>query len=167
VSLGPGSFTGLRIALGTVKGFAYALGRNVVGVDTLEALARTVTDWEGRICPVLDARKGEVYTALFHQERDGQIKRISPDLVVVPQEFFSQLEEACVFLGDGLERYADLLQERCGPKTRFLSFSSHHPRGSMVARMAWERLRWGEADELGALSPLYVRRPDAEFTRRS
>src|SRR5262245_17599603 len=65
VSIGPGSFTGLRIALSTVKGFAYALKQKVAGVPTLAALARTVSDWEGDICTILDARKGEVYTARF------------------------------------------------------------------------------------------------------
>lgn len=163
VSIGPGSFTGLRIALGTVKGFAYALKQKVVGVATLEALACTVTDWEGRICPVLDARKGEVYTALFHRGRDGQLQRLSADMVVSPHEFFSWLEEPCVFLGDGLGRYGDLLQERCGPKIRLLPFTSHHPRGGVIAQMGWERLHRGEADDLGALVPRYVRRPDAEF----
>jgi tRNA threonylcarbamoyladenosine biosynthesis protein TsaB len=165
VSIGPGSFTGLRIALGTVKGFAYALKQKVVSVATLEALARTVTDWEGNICPVLDARKGEVYTALFYRNRDGQLKRLSADLVVSPREFFFQLEEPCSFLGDGLERYGDLLQERCGPKARLLPFASHHPRGGVIASMGWERLRRREADDLSALVPRYVRRPDAEFKK--
>jgi tRNA threonylcarbamoyladenosine biosynthesis protein TsaB len=166
VSIGPGSFTGLRIALGTVKGFAYALGRSVVGVDTLEALACTVTNWEGRICPVLDARKGEIYTALFHRDQTGQLKRESPDLVVAPQEFFTQLEGACLFLGDGLERYGALLRERGALEFRLLPFSSYHPRGGVVARMAWEHLRRGEAEDIGALVPHYVRRPSAEFKRR-
>ena len=163
VSIGPGSFTGLRIALGTVKGFAYALRQQVVGVATLEALARTVTNWEGNICSVLDARKGEVYTALFHRSRDGQLKRLSADLVVSPREFFSQLEEPCSFLGDGIERYGELLREQCGPKMRLLPFSSHHPRGGVIAGMGWERLHRGEVDDLGSLVPRYVRRPDAEF----
>jgi len=150
-----------------VKGFAYALGRKVAGVATLEALARTVTNWEGDIRPVLDARKGEVYTALFHRDRDGQLERLSPDIVVSPAEFFPQFKEACLYLGDGLESHGQLLRERCGPEARFLLVASSHPRGSIIARMAWERLRRGEEDDLGALAPLYVRRPDAEFTRRS
>lgn len=167
VSIGPGSFTGLRVALGTVKGIAYALGQKVVGVATLEALARTVLNWEGNICPVLDARKGEVYTALFHRDRDGQLKRLSSDMVVAPEEFFSQLSEPCSFLGDGLERYGELVQERCGPKARLLPFVSYHPRGGVIASMGWERLRRGEADSLGALVPRYVRKADAELKRTS
>jgi tRNA threonylcarbamoyladenosine biosynthesis protein TsaB len=165
VSLGPGSFTGLRIALGTVKGFAYALGQKVAGVSTLEALARTVTDWEGHLCTVSDARKGEVYTAFFHRRRDGQVTRLSLDQVVVPEEFFSELQSPCLFLGDGVERYGELIQRRCGVQARLLPFVSHHPRGGVVALMAWERLRRGEHDDIGALTPTYVRQPEAEFKR--
>ena len=165
VSIGPGSFTGLRIAVGTVKGFAYALGQKVVGVPTLEALARTVTDWEGDICVILDARKGEVYTAFFRRARNGQLLRLSSDQVVAPQVFFTAPHAPCLFLGDGVERYHALLQEQCGPDAHCLPFASHHPRGGVIAHMAWERLCHGEADDLGALVPRYVRRPDAEFTR--
>ncbi|HXG19970.1 MAG TPA: tRNA (adenosine(37)-N6)-threonylcarbamoyltransferase complex dimerization subunit type 1 TsaB [Methylomirabilota bacterium] len=165
VSIGPGSFTGLRIALGTVKGLAYALGQKVAGVSTLEALARTVTGWEGDVCPILDARKGEVYTARFQRDRDGNVARISPDQVVAPQTFFSALGAPCLFLGDGIERYGELLQRQCGPGARFLPFSSYHPRGSVVALMAWERFHLGASDDIAALAPSYLRKPEAEFKR--
>lgn len=165
VSIGPGSFTGLRIALGTAKGFAYALGQKIVGVSTLEALARTITDWEGDIRPVFDARKGEVYTALFHRQPNGELHRLSPDIVVAPHTFFRHLDADCLFLGDGVEKYGELLQERCGAQARLLPFCAHHPRGGVVAYLAWERLRKGESNDIGALAPLYVRRPDAEFKR--
>ena len=165
VSIGPGSFTGLRIAVGTVKGFAYALGQKIVGVSTLEALARTITDWEGDIRPVLDARKGEVYTALFRRQPNGELDRLSADLVVSPQLFFQRLDAACLFLGDGIEKYGEFLQERCGSKIHLLPFRAYHPQGGVVAHLAWEKLRQGEADNIGALAPLYVRRPDAEFKR--
>jgi tRNA threonylcarbamoyladenosine biosynthesis protein TsaB len=166
VSIGPGSFTGLRIALGAVKGFAYALGQRVAAVPTLEALARTVADWDGVICPVLDARKGEIYTALFQRSRDGQLRRLQPDQVTLPEPFFSRLAMPCLFLGDGVERYRDVLQRCCGPNTHLLPFTEHHPRGGMIAHMAWERLSQGESDDLGALTPTYVRQPDAEFKRK-
>ena len=165
VSIGPGSFTGLRIALGAVKGFAYALGQRVAAIPTLEALARTVSDWEGHVCPVLDARKGEVYTTLFYRHQNGQCTRLSSDQVVTPEAFFTELESPCLFLGDGIERYGELLRKRCGPAICFLPFSEHHPRGSVVALMAWERLSRGESDDIGSLTPSYVRKPEAEFKR--
>lgn len=165
VSIGPGSFTGLRIALGTVKGLAYALNQKVAAIPTLEALARTVVEWEGEICTVSDARKGEVYAAFFRRDLNGHVTRLSPDQVDAPERFFTQLHSPCLFLGDGIERYGDLIQHLCGPSAQLLPFSSFHPRGAIIARIAWERFGRNERDDLGALVPLYVRKPDAEFKR--
>ncbi len=165
VSTGPGSFTGLRIGLSTVKGFAYALGCKVVGEPTLAALAHTVSSWQGNICPLLDARKGEVYTALFHRDRQGWLERLTPDQVCAPGELLDHLATPCLFLGDGVETYGNLIQAHCGPAARLLPFVTHHPRGATIARLAWERLCRGEFDDFSILMPCYVRKPDAEFKR--
>lgn len=165
VSIGPGSFTGLRIALGTVKGFAYALNLRVAAIPTLEALARTAVNWVGDIRVVSDARKGEVYVALFRRDQNGIVSRLTADQVGSPEQSFSELQSPCLFLGDGVERYGDLIRQVCGPSAQFLPFSSFPPRGGVVARMAWERFNRGEQDDIGALVPLYVRKPDAEFKR--
>lgn len=167
VSLGPGSFTGLRIALSTVQGLAYALGSKVVGVSTLEALACTVTGWDGTICPILDARKGEVYAAFFRRDRRGLVERLTPDQVCIPESLLQNCPTPCVFIGDGVETYGKLIREMCGPAVSLLPFATHHARGSVVAYMAWERLRLGEYDDLNTLVPRYVRKPEAEFKRLS
>ena len=165
VSIGPGSFTGLRIALGTVKGFAYALGQKVVGVPTLAAFARTVSEEEGLVCPLLDARKGEIYAALFRRDHDGQLVRLLPDHVLLPQQFLGQITEPCLFVGDGATAYRALIQHTCGALAEILPFSTHHPRGAIIARMAWERLQAGGADDLQSLVPVYVRAPEAVVKR--
>jgi len=165
VSIGPGSFTGLRIALGTVKGFAYATGQKVVGVPTLEALAHTVSDWEGLVCPVLDARKREVYAALFRRDANGTLQRLLPDHVLSPTALLEIITEPCLFLGDGAENYSALICEHGGSVMQILPFATHHPRGAIVAAMAWERLRRGEHDELHTLVPCYVRPPEAVLKR--
>jgi tRNA threonylcarbamoyladenosine biosynthesis protein TsaB len=165
VSIGPGSFTGLRIALGTVKGFAYAMGQRVVGVPTLESLAYTVCDWNGLVCPVLDARKREVYAALFRRDANGTLQRLLPDYVLSPADLLKYIAEPCLFLGDGAENYSVLIREHCGSFAQILPFATHHPRGAVVAAMAWERLRRGEHDELSALVPCYVRPPEAVLKR--
>jgi tRNA threonylcarbamoyladenosine biosynthesis protein TsaB len=165
LSIGPGSFTGLRIALSTVKGFAYALGQKVVGVSTLDALARTVTTGEGFICALLDARKREVYAALFRRGPQGGLDRLTPDLVLAPQALLERVPLPCLFLGDGVGTYGGLIQEWCGPAARLLPFATHHPRGAVVAGMAWERLGRGEHDDLNTLVPCYVRPPEAELKR--
>jgi tRNA threonylcarbamoyladenosine biosynthesis protein TsaB len=165
VSIGPGSFTGLRTALSTVQGFAYAMGQKVVGIPTLAALAQTVRDWEGQICTILDARKREVYAAFFHRSRQGSVKRLSPDQVITPQALLVHITTPCLFLGDGVETYGPLIQERCGPSARLLPFATHHPRGAVIATMAWARLSQGEHDDLSTLAPSYVRLAEAELKR--
>jgi tRNA threonylcarbamoyladenosine biosynthesis protein TsaB len=165
VSIGPGSFTGLRIALGTVKGFAYAMGQKVVGVPTLEALARTVSEGAGLVCPLLDARKGEVYAALFRRAHDGTLTQLLPDQVLLPQQFLGQITEPCLFLGDGTTAYRELIQRTCGALADILPFTTHHPRGAIIARMAWERLQAGGADDLQSVVPVYVRAPEAVVKR--
>jgi tRNA threonylcarbamoyladenosine biosynthesis protein TsaB len=165
VSIGPGSFTGLRVALSTVKGFAYALGHWVVGVPTLEALAYTVEEWEGLVCPLLDARKHEVYAALFRREGHGRLERLTPDLVLTPHALLERISAPCLFLGDGVEIYGDLIREQCQPASSILPFASYHPRGAVVAHLAWERFCLGEQEDLQSLTPRYVRPPKAELKR--
>lgn len=166
VSIGPGSFTGLRIALSTVKGFSYALGHRVMGVSTLEALARTVTHWQGLICPMLDARRREVYAAFFLRGKGGGLERLTPDSAQLPRVLLEGITGPCLFLGDGAESYAELIHERYGSATQLLPFVTHHPRGAVVAYMAWERLCRGEYDDASTLVPCYVRPPEAELKRR-
>jgi tRNA threonylcarbamoyladenosine biosynthesis protein TsaB len=170
VSIGPGSFTGLRIALGTVKGFAYAMGQKVVGVPTLEALAHTVNEWEGKeweglICPLLDARKREIYAALFRRDPDGNLVKLLSDQVLVPQQVLEQIIEPCLFLGDGVEAYGELIRYHCGTPAQLLPFATHHPRGSVIAQMARKRLQAGSSDDLQSLVPVYVRPPEAVLKR--
>ena len=170
VSIGPGSFTGLRIALGTVKGFAYATGQKVVGVPTLDALAYTVSEWEGKeweglICPLLDARKREIYAALFRRDSEGNLIKLLPDQALVSQQLLEQITEPCLFLGDGVEAYGGLIRQHRGVRAHVLPFTTHHPRGAVVAQMAWERLRAGSSDDLQSLVPAYVRPPEAVVKR--
>ncbi len=103
VSVGPGSFTGIRIGLATAKGLAHANNTPLIGVSTLEALCYNVPYFEGIICPCLDARRSQVYNALFKFE-DGVLRRLSPDRAIsaedLKQELLSYSEKIC-FIGDG------------------------------------------------------------------
>lgn len=165
VSIGPGSFTGLRIALGTVKGLAYAAGQRVVGVPTLEALAHTVSDWDGPICPILDARKREVYAAMFQRSRNGELATVWPARVAPIASVLAQITTSCVVLGDGVETYGAVIRAYCGDQAQLLAFSTYHPRGAIVAKLAWRRLSRGDADDIATLVPSYVRPPEAVLKR--
>lgn len=161
VSSGPGSFTGLRVSVSVAKGLACATGAGLVAVSTLEALARTEADRDGVICPVLDARKGELYAAAF-VARAGQLRRIAADALVTPDELLDTLPTPCVVLGDAVERYGGLFQSRLGGRVTVLPFETHAPRGGVVALMGCERLQAGERADLQQLEPFYIRPSEAE-----
>ncbi len=169
VTIGPGAFSGLRIALGTIKGFAYALSQQVAGVSTLLTLAHAVTDWTGRLCVVLDARKRAVYAAFFARDADGHITRLTEDMVLSPEalatQVFVPLETTGLLVGDGVERYGAILRENCGPHTECIPLTAVPPRGSIVARLAWARFQQGDHDDVSQLVPHYIRRSDAERNR--
>jgi len=165
VSCGPGTFTGLRVGLSVAKGFACATGVPVVGVPTLEALARTVSPHHGTICTVLDARKGELYAACFASESGG-VRRLTPDAVVTPEALVARIVLPCVILGDALPRYEAFLREHLGSQATILPYDTHGPRGGIVATIGWERLQAGATDMAASLEPTYVRPPDAERNAR-
>jgi tRNA threonylcarbamoyladenosine biosynthesis protein TsaB len=161
VSIGPGSFTGLRIGLALAKGIAFAGGLPLVGVPTLEALAHVADAAVGEtICAALDARKREVYAALFAAEASGP-RRLTPDLALAPEELAARLAPPCVLLGDAGAVYGEVL----GTRATVRPFTTHHPRGDVVARLGMARLVAGEATNVGTLEPLYVRAPDAELPK--
>ena len=142
VSIGPGSFTGLRIGLSTVKG-----------------LAR----WQ--VCPVLDARKQEVYAALFRHGRDGLV-RVMDDTALTPEALCGLIRRPTLFLGDGAEVYAGLFRERLGEWMLLPPLASRGARPACVAELGRVRLLRGERDEPESLVPRYLRPSEAEIRRR-
>jgi len=166
VSVGPGSFTGLRIGLSIAKGIALATGCAVVGVPTLEALAHVALERTGLICPVLDARKGEVYAALFRASADG-IARVADDCATTPHRLAVLIDEPCVFIGDGVDAYRIALQTAFQESAELLPFTEFHPRGGEVARLGQRRFRASGADSIAALAPRYCRVSEAELRHRA
>ncbi len=162
VSIGPGSFTGLRIGLGLAKGFAFAGGVPLAAVPTLEALAHAAEADAGQtVCAALDARKREVYAALFRVQADGTPRRLAPDRTLAPDVLARELAPGTVVVGDAAEAYPHAF----GGHLVCRVFAAFHPRGGIVARLAARRLAAGDAADLGALEPTYIRRPEAELTR--
>ena len=161
VSIGPGSFTGLRVGLALAKGIALAGGLPVVGVPTLEALAWVAEAPPGTtICAALDARKREVYAALF-VATEAAPRRVSTDVALAPEALAARLTAPCVLVGDAGEVYGEVL----GARATLRPFATHHPRGGVIARLGAERIAAGEGANPGPLEPTYVRAPDAELPR--
>jgi tRNA threonylcarbamoyladenosine biosynthesis protein TsaB len=162
VGLGPGSFTGLRIGMATVKGLAAAAGRPLHGVSTLDMIAAGVNE-PGPLRVVLDARKKEVYTALYQPDADGRPVRITPIIVVSPQQLARQITEPVLMVGDGLFVYKDLWRSELGELVRFAPVHQWSPNAAILGLLAGEQLARGESLDLGSAVPLYVRASDAEL----
>ncbi|MDI6755191.1 MAG: tRNA (adenosine(37)-N6)-threonylcarbamoyltransferase complex dimerization subunit type 1 TsaB [Thermodesulfobacteriota bacterium] len=163
LALGPGSFTALRIGASTVKGLVYGLKIPVVGVSTLEALAYNAPYSSTAICPVLDARKKEVYAALFRGDGSGKIIRTSEDWVVSPEELFRRISENTLFLGNGVEVYGDVFRENLGARASFGSPELSLPRALNVAKLSLPKFQRGETLNLFTFTPIYIRRSEAEI----
>ncbi len=162
ISIGPGSFTGLRIGLGTVKGLSMAAGKCVVPVSTLEALAFNTPYCRHLICPILDAKKKEVYTALFKYADDGSIIRLTEDLVLSPGYLIERINEPVMFTGDGVYIYRDLLMRHLGERAHIAPANTILPSGISIAMMGLQNIQKGMAGS-GSLVPVYIRKSEAEI----
>lgn len=167
VSLGPGSFTGLRIGLSIVKGLAWATGKPLAGVPTLDALAANVSLVPHKICPILDARKGEIYTALYRQGDEGIPQRLTSYLAIKPEELVALISETTVLIGDGLLSYGDYLKRELSNRLVLAPPHLNVIHASSVAWLGWHRLWSGESADVSSCTPLYVRPSEAELNRKS
>jgi tRNA threonylcarbamoyladenosine biosynthesis protein TsaB len=159
VSIGPGSFTGLRIGVSTVKGLAWALGLPIAAVPTLDAMAATVPDSALPVCPVLTARRGEVYASCYRRDGDG-LRREWEYLASSPEELAARLTEPTLLIGDGAAGVASPHARRLPPPHRV-------PSPACVATLGRERLRLGETVGAAELAPFYLRPSQAELRRRA
>lgn len=157
VSLGPGSFTGLRIGLATAKGICLAQGLPLLGIPTLDGLAFGCSLSSFPICPILDARRGEVYTALYRREK-GSLERKSPWLVLGVKELANYIDEKTNFFGDGARVYKMELKKELGEKAIFAPEEWGEPSAVNIARLAEERFGVEGFADLDQIEPLYLRR---------
>ncbi|MBI5902712.1 MAG: tRNA (adenosine(37)-N6)-threonylcarbamoyltransferase complex dimerization subunit type 1 TsaB [Deltaproteobacteria bacterium] len=162
VDTGPGSFTGLRIGVSTVKGLAWATGRKVVGVSTLEALALNLRYSRMAVCPVLDARKGEVYAAVYRYAGNG-MEAVMKDSALSPAALFERLNGVkgpVVFLGNGLTVYSEEIKKNVDGAVAAPA-ALWSMRASNIAMLALERAL--RAVSPAGLGPLYLRKSEAEI----
>jgi len=166
ISLGPGSFTGLRIGVSTMKGLAFATGKPVAGVSTLDVLASQIPPTSHLICPILDARKKEVYTAFYRYGEENSLKRQSAYLAIRPEDLAKMIKEQTIFLGNGVRTYEEFLLNALPSLVIFPPAPLHLSHGSMVAKLGSELLEKGEYLDLPTFAPIYVRPSEAEIMWR-
>ncbi len=162
LAAGPGSFTGIRIGLSTIKSFSFSSGKPVAAVSTLTALAWKLRHAQARlICPLLDAKKGEIFSGLFESKR-SDLKEIIAQGAFAPDRFFSLLpaHRVIFFIGNGVDVYKDKIFDYIKDKARF-------PHRSLfiayeVGVLGYELLRRKKGVSSGELEPIYFRKSQAE-----
>ena len=166
VSLGPGSFTGLRIGLGTAKGLCFGAGLPLVGVPTLDCMAEGLRPRRGFLAPMRDARRGEIYLA-FYRSEDTMVERISDYRALRPERAAEELaaltaDGPVTVAGDALRRYGGYLKECLGERVVLAPEELWDPDAAVVARIGLSKLSKGETLDIGKAEPLYLRPSEAE-----
>jgi tRNA threonylcarbamoyladenosine biosynthesis protein TsaB len=157
VSIGPGSFTGLRLAVMFARTFAWRTRARVVAVPTLRVIADNAPGDERDIAVISDAQRGGVYWSRYTRTADGSLSRVTEEAVAAPEDVAAQLPAGALLIGDGPERYAPMFD-----RWRRADASLNRPRAATVARLGWTMHLAGCHTPAELLEPLYVRRPAPE-----
>jgi len=162
VSIGPGSYTGLRIGVTCAKTLAYGLGKPVIDVPTLDVLTRNIKDDVKHICPVIDAKRKRVYACIYDRN-NSKNKRTTDFLIITPDKLIEILPESTLIFGDGVAPYKEIFAQKN------ITIEEDEKPGIAeavnVAGLGLERYEQGERCEINALVPLYLRKSEAEEKR--
>jgi len=157
VSMGPGSFAGLRIGFSVCKAFNLVTGVKVIGVPTMEAIAMNFSGLKGVLCPVLDARKNKIYAAAYKSD-GSKLERISECVLTDTGSFLGSVGnfgKDLIIFGDGVKLYKDDILKVC-PKARIIEGDDWYPVAENVARLGFEMARRGEESDIRKLNPMYL-----------
>ncbi|MBI4651006.1 tRNA (adenosine(37)-N6)-threonylcarbamoyltransferase complex dimerization subunit type 1 TsaB [Candidatus Desantisbacteria bacterium] len=189
VSIGPGSFTGLRIGISTAYGLAEALEIPVIGIPTLEVLAYNLFDVHGLICPILSARKGEVYAAVYRsdvnksektslnrkkiKDNSTMLKELFSSTAIKIENFIPILEQySCAgenifFVGEGADAFNEILYDSLGEKAIFVPSYLNYIRAGILAGIGGKRIEYKNKafNNKNIITPLYCRKSELEYKR--
>ena len=164
VSIGPGSFTGLRIGLSVAKGLSYSCSLPLLGIPTLDAMSFPLKEIPYLLCPVLESKKNEIYDVVFrggdslYKVMDYKCEDIQSLLARL-----SLLKEKIIFLGDGIKKYRDIIKEKLGKDALFIDSQINLPMATSIAFLGLNKLKKREEDNVSTLSPFYLRKSEAEI----
>jgi len=162
VTSGPGSYTSLRIGISIAKGLAYSLDIPLIGISTLQCVAFNSIISPHLICSLIDARKGELYSALFRYNTD-ELERISEDQIVSIDYLCQAIDEKTVLIGDGLYLYKSTFVDRINGLVLFAPEHLCYGRASSCAILGIDNFKKAKRDEVNTLVPKYIRQADAEL----
>lgn len=160
VSTGPGSFTSLRIGLGIAKGMAYSLGIKISGVSSLDTLASGIQGTERNVCPMIDAKRGEVYAKIL--KKDMKRTEVLEEGIISIEELCNHITRDTVFLGEGAKLYRDKISETIPGHAHFTNDVLDLPRASNMCLISYEKLIKGVEDNVFIITPNYIRKSYAE-----
>ena len=164
-TLGPGSFTGLRIGASTLKGLMLATQKPAVGISSLAALALNAADNSKIICSVMDAGRGQVYTAHFQYSENGVLEKIDDDRVLNPSDIECDYNKEIVFVGDGVVKYSDVINSSGNRNISVASKMQQYIRASSVGVLGLEKYRRNELLDVQTFVPVYLRSADASMKK--
>jgi tRNA threonylcarbamoyl adenosine modification protein YeaZ len=158
VARGPGSYNGLRVGISTAKGLAFSLGIPLVGISTLEVAAYQHAETGLPVCPVFNAGRGEIATAIYQKKGDGWT-RLVPEHITEIETLCSKIVTETIFCGDFVSSMASTLKGRLGDKAIISSPAARLRRAGFLAELGIKRLSAGDYDDIVTLQPIYLRGP--------
>lgn len=164
VTSGPGSFTGLRIGVTAAKSLALALDVPIIGVPTLDTLAYAIRETEALICPLMDARRHQVYTALY-EWKEGELIKLIEDSALDIEALFDKVkafDREVVFLGDGVQVYKELIKTTFKEKALLAPSFLNMQRASVLADISIKLFKEGKVEDPSLFTPIYLRKSQAE-----
>jgi tRNA threonylcarbamoyl adenosine modification protein YeaZ len=164
VARGPGSFNGLRVGISAAKGLAFSLGVPIVGISSLEAEAYQHARTGLPVCPVFNAGRGEIATAMY-QKRDGEWLQLADEGITTVDVLCSGINTKTIFCGEYMPSIAPRVMELLKEKAVIPSATTSMRRGGFLAELGLKRLEAGDNDEPATLQPVYLRRPSITRAR--
>ena len=156
--VGPGSFTGLRIGIATAKALSQACKKKIIGVSSVGAVAKAFEYSNMLVCPIIDARRGDVYNAVF----ENGVRKTSDRAINIEELLLSLEGKDVLFAGDAVNLYRDLIAEKLKDKAHFAENPDRLIKGAFVALLATERAKNNDYDDIYTLEPVYLRTSQAE-----
>lgn len=167
ISAGPGSFTGLRIGSATGKGLGLALGKPIIPVPTLDGLAYNMAWSDKLICPMMDARRNQVYTGLYEFDQDKLINKLKQKAIAIEEiiDEINQIGRSVIYLGDGTSVYESIIKEKTKVDYRFAPIHMNRQRAASIGALGLVLMREGKIETAADHAPIYLRVSQAERER--